>query len=114
MLRQWEEGDRHGKLIHKVRKVQVTVPQGDTVAYGDGTNTIPASVFQLRTVEAVSPIVDVDGKLKIMGAPSLDNSALNTFDLTTATDANRGNITAKIGRVDSSNDGVFYFTVRGT
>lgn len=99
-----------GKI--KSFQAQITVPATDTVAYGDGTNTILAAALGFQELISVSNIVDADNHV-IPAVVSADGSKLITPDADSATEENHMDPAGKIARVDGSTAGVYTFLVTG-
>ena len=110
-LRSWSEGGVTGKE-RIARLLKITIGKADTNVYGDGTNLVPAAALGLSKVEECTNFVDSGQKL-ILAAPKTDQTIIQTYDLTQATDANRATVAGKFARIDASNDGVFIGVVRG-
>lgn len=110
--RQWETGDRHGAKKLVTKEVTITIPATNTTAYGDGTNTVSATSFGMRSIEEVTNAVDSAGNV-VLCTPSYDRATIRTYDVSGATDATRDANVAMFARIDGSNAGVFKLTVKG-
>lgn len=115
ILRSFEVGGPSGKA-QKVRVVNIRIPSSIATAYGDPTNPIPASVFDLSFIEECTNARNQDpasAKAFVACTPGRYGLTLETCSLVQATDANRGDISAQIARTDAGNSSNWLLTVKG-
>jgi hypothetical protein len=109
--RRWSEGGQARK-DRTVNLIVITVPKSDATAYGDATNTVPATIFGLKVLEECDGAVDNLNNLVIC-SPSFDGVNVLTYDITNATDATRNAPAAMFKRIDINTPGVFYLQIKG-
>lgn len=100
IIRSWTEGQLHGKR-RAVRRVEV---HGAGLSWGGSSNTMPATAFNLRCIEEVSPVNY--GEKGYLAVPSVDGTLMYIMD-TAGAGAAAADIT--VGATPLG----MYFTVKG-
>jgi len=83
VLKQWTEGGTNGRRL-SARKVTIAT-SNDGTGQGGATNYIPASIFNLQSIEECSVGVQSDNRI-LLAAPSYDGSKLLLYDVEAGTD----------------------------